>query len=106
MSKFPLPISPKTWRTPRSTKSRPTASETLNEFDSSAGDQGKDAGRTAGAADDRQRARDQHRARHRQPVEVRQLGETVLARPEHEGVARKWRVEAVGRAGVGPDRLH
>src|ERR1700694_5099791 len=105
-SKFPLPISPKTWRTPCSTSSLPTASATFTGQSSSAGAQGEDAGRAARTADDRQRAGDQDRAGDRQPLQVGKLGKAVLARAQHEGVAGKGRIEAVRRAGVGADSLH
>ena len=62
--------------------------------------------RAAGAADDRQRAGDQHRAGRRQLRQVLQLGQAVLAVAEQERVARERRVEGVRGAGVGADRLH
>src|SRR5581483_681586 len=132
-AKLPLPIRPNTWRTPRSASAWPTASATFTEAPSpeetltpaplpegegacappgswllsprSALDEGEHAGRAAGAADDRQRRGDQDRAGRWELGQVGELGQPVLAGAEQEGVTRERRVEAVGGASVGADRL-
>ena len=69
-------------------------------------DEGEDAGRGPGAADDGQRGGDDDRARGRELVEVAQLGEAVLARAEDRLVAGEGRGEAERLAGVGADGFH
>src|ERR671927_1122387 len=84
--KLPLPTTPNTVSTPSRASSVPMASATVPGVGGvtcrpgrSALDQGEDAGGAARAAHDRQRGRDQHGALRRQPVQVAQLGEAVLA---------------------------
>src|SRR4051812_992079 len=104
--KLPLPTTPNTVRTPHPASARPTACATITRRSGSSFDERQHAARAAGAADDRQRAGDHHRAGGRQGAEVAQLGQPVLVVAEQEAVARERRLERVGGAGVGADGLH
>ena len=72
---------------------------------SSLGHEREHAARAAGAADEPERRDHEQRAGQRQLVEVRELGEPEAAGAEQEVVERERRVEAVGGAGVDPDRF-
>src|SRR5437763_6466760 len=100
--KLPLPTRPKARSAPRSASTRPTASATRIALP----DEREYPARAARAAHDRQRRDDQHRTAGREPVDVAQLGQPVLAGAEQVRVARERRVERVGEAGVGTHRLH
>src|SRR5262245_54762180 len=103
-AKLPLPISPNASRTPSRARVRPTASATSTPA-TSALDEREDARRAARAADDRERRDDDQRAGRRQPLQVGELCQAVLAGAVQERVAGEGRVEAVCDPGVGPDRL-
>src|ERR1700688_2797974 len=101
--KLPLPTTPKTVFTPASrARAVPIQCATVPRvvIAASAGDEGEDARRGAGAADDGQRGGDDDRARDREPVEVAELGEAVLARAEYRLVAGEGRGEAERLPGV------
>src|SRR4051794_10566893 len=89
--KLPEPTTPKTWRTPSPARTSPTAA--APRISRSPLDEREHPGRAAGAVHDPQRAGDDDRAGRRQPVEVAQLGQPVLAGAVHERVAREHRVE-------------
>src|SRR6478735_4093081 len=87
--KLPLPTTPNTVSAPRPVSTAPTASLTsIAAARSGPFDQGERPARAARATGDLQ------------------LGEAVLVRPQHRGVAGERRVERVGRPGVGADGLH
>src|SRR4051812_42513608 len=75
--KLPLPTTPKTVRTPQPASVRPTTCATSTRR-SLPLDEREHPTRTARAAHDRQRPRDQHRARGRQGPDVAELGQAVL----------------------------
>src|SRR5579862_5101092 len=104
--KLPLPTTPKTVRTPASASALPTASATVTRAAMSASHECQHAGGRARTGDDRQWGRDHHRAGCRETVEVAQLGQAILVRPEDHGVAGVRRVEATRLAGVRADGLH
>src|SRR5918997_6109785 len=85
-AKLPLPIRPKTWRTPRPARVSPTACATSTPA-ASALDEGERPRRAARPADDRQRRDHQHGARRRQRAQVGELRQAILARAVHEGMA-------------------
>ena len=68
-------------------------------------DERERAARTAGAAHDRQRTDEHHRAARRQLRQVLQLRQPVLVVTEQERVTRKRRIERVRGSGIGADRL-
>src|SRR5258708_28245904 len=103
-AKLPLPIRPKTWRTPRSASARPTASATSTALLTR--DEGEDAGRAARATHDRQGCGYQDCAGRRQARQIRQLGQPVLLCTKQELVARKGRLEAMRGAGIGADSFN
>src|SRR6059058_1442716 len=102
--KLPLPTRPKARSAPSPARTRPTASATRIRPGRS--DQRQDPAGTARAVHDRQRSDDQYPAPGRQPGQVAQLGQPVLAGAQQVRVARERRVERVGRAGVGTDGLY
>src|SRR2546421_2403493 len=100
--KLPLPTRPKARSAPRSASTRPTASATRI----ASPDEREYPARAARAAHDRQRRDDQHRAAGREPVDVAQLGQPVLAGAEQVRVARERRGGTVGGGGGRTHRLH
>ena len=77
--KLPLPTTPNACPTPSSASARPTSSATSG-IEPSRLDQGQYPRRAPGPVDDRQRTGDHHRPGGRQPGQVLQLGQPVLAR--------------------------
>src|SRR5947209_6290920 len=73
--KLPLPTRPKARSTPSPARTRPTASATRT----GSPDEREYPARAARTAHDRQWRDDQYRAAGRQPVDVAQLGQAVLA---------------------------
>src|SRR5258705_3277980 len=107
-SKLPLPITPNACAAPSSANVRPTSSATFTapprrrvcRRDSPLY-QRIHPSRAAGAADDRQRRDDQHRAAGREPRQVLQLCQAELSGAQQEVVARERRGETRGGGGGG-----
>ena len=96
--KLPLPTTPNTWPTPCADE---RAADRLGDTASarSALDQGQHAGRAAGAADDRQRRGDHHRAgrRQRRPGSAAGSGRTCRGRAGTSGTGTAGRTSAPRR---------